>query len=255
MLPHATELFIPFVFGLSIIAIIYTSLVALVQQDMKKMIAYSSVAHMGFVTLGIFTLTIQGVEGAIFQMISHGIISAALFLCVGVVYDRLHTRDINHYGGLAKTMPFYATVFMVMMLGAVGLPGTSGFVGEFLVLLGTFRVDPVVATFAASGVVLGATYMLLLYRKVIFFQPVVRQDEADYEAGQNKNFQPGSKPVDDRHPAQNTGWSPVRLSDHSNCRNECSNDGNGYEAQLPVPFKRAKHQQQQSADCQEYFRI
>ena len=188
MLPHATELFIPFVFGLSIIAIIYTSLVALVQQDMKKMIAYSSVAHMGFVTLGIFTLTIQGVEGAIFQMISHGIISAALFLCVGVVYDRLHTRDINHYGGLAKTMPFYATVFMVMMLGAVGLPGTSGFVGEFLVLLGTFRVDPVVATFAASGVVLGATYMLLLYRKVIFGPPATSEVSAMPDLNKRESF-------------------------------------------------------------------
>ena len=188
MLPHATELFIPFVFGLSIIAIIYTSLVALVQQDMKKMIAYSSVAHMGFVTLGIFTLTIQGVEGAIFQMISHGIISAALFLCVGVVYDRLHTRDINHYGGLAKTMPFYATVFMVMMLGAVGLPGTSGFVGEFLVLLGAFRVDPAVATFAASGVVLGATYMLLLYRKVIFGAPATSEVSVMPDLNKRESF-------------------------------------------------------------------
>ena len=168
MLPQATEMFIPLVFGLSIIAIIYTSLIALVQQDMKKMIAYSSVAHMGFVTLGIFTLTEQGVDGAIFQMISHGIVSAALFLCVGVVYDRLHTRDINKYGGLAKTMPFYATIFMVLMLGSVGLPGTSGFVGEFLALLGAFKVDTVTATLASLGVVLGAAYMLLLYRKVIF---------------------------------------------------------------------------------------
>ncbi len=168
MLPDATEFFIPMIFGLSIIAIIYTSLVALVQQDMKKMIAYSSVAHMGFVTLGIFTLTAQGIEGAIFQMISHGIVSAALFLCVGVVYDRLHTRDINRYGGLAKNMPIYATIFMILMLGSVGLPGTSGFVGEFLVLLGTFKASPVVATFAATGVVLGAAYMLLLYRKVVF---------------------------------------------------------------------------------------
>jgi len=168
MLPDATQFFIPMVFGLSVIAIIYTSLVALVQQDMKKMIAYSSVAHMGFVTLGIFTVTVQGVEGAIFQMISHGIVSAALFLCVGVVYDRLHTRDINRYGGLAKNMPIYATVFMVMLLGSVGLPGTSGFVGEFLSLLGAFKVNTAVATVAASGVVLGAAYMLLLYRKVIF---------------------------------------------------------------------------------------
>lgn len=168
MLPDATEFFTPLVFALSVIAIIYTSLVALVQQDMKKMIAYSSVAHMGFVTLGIFTVTVQGVEGAIFQMISHGLVSAALFLCVGVVYDRLHTRDINRYGGLAKNMPVYATVFMIMMLGSVGLPGTSGFVGEFLSLLGAFQVSTMVATLAATGVVLGAAYMLLLYRKVIF---------------------------------------------------------------------------------------
>lgn len=168
MLPDATQFFMPLVFGLSVIAIIYTSLVALVQQDMKKMIAYSSVAHMGFVTLGIFTLTVQGIEGAIFQMISHGVVSAALFLCVGVVYDRLHTRDINSYGGVVKNMPLYAVVFMIMMLGSVGLPGTSGFVGEFLSLLGAFKVNPVVATFAATGVVLGAAYMLLLYRKVVF---------------------------------------------------------------------------------------
>jgi NADH-quinone oxidoreductase subunit M len=168
MLPDATLTFMPLVFGLSVIAIIYTSLVALVQQDMKKLIAYSSVAHMGFVTLGIFTLTHQGIEGAIFQMISHGIISAALFLCVGVVYDRLHTRDINKYGGIAKNMPIYAAVFMILMLGSVGLPGTSGFVGEFLVLLGAFRVDPVVAVFAGLGVVLGAAYMLHLYRKIVY---------------------------------------------------------------------------------------
>lgn len=178
MLPDATEFFIPLVFGLSVVAIIYTSLVALVQQDMKKMIAYSSVAHMGFVTLGIFTLTVQGIEGAIFQMISHGLVSAALFLCVGVVYDRLHTRDINRYGGLVKNMPLYATVFMIMMLGSVGLPGTSGFVGEFLALLGAFKVNTVVATLAATGVVLGAAYMLLLYRKVAFGP----QDNADAAA-------------------------------------------------------------------------
>lgn len=168
MLPEASVYFAPFVMWLSVIAIIYTSLVALVQEDMKKMIAYSSVAHMGFVTLGIFTFTQQGVEGAIFQMISHGVISAALFLCVGVVYDRLHTREIGRYGGLVKNMPAYAVVFMVFMLGSVGLPGTSGFVGEFLTLLGAFQADTVVAVFATSGVVLGAAYMLLLYRRVIF---------------------------------------------------------------------------------------
>jgi NADH-quinone oxidoreductase subunit M len=168
MLPDATDYFIPLVFALSVIAIIYTSLVALVQTDMKKLIAYSSVAHMGFVTMGIFTLNQQGVDGAIFQMISHGIISAALFLCVGVVYDRLHTRDIEKYGGIAKNMPVYAAVFMIFTMGSVGLPGTSGFVGEFLSLLGTFQVNTVVATFASLGVVLGAAYMLLLYRKVAF---------------------------------------------------------------------------------------
>ncbi len=153
---------------LSVIAIIYTSLVALVQEDMKKLIAYSSVAHMGFVTLGIFSATTQGIEGGIFQMLSHGIISAALFLCVGVVYDRLHTRDMSRYGGLVKNMPKYATVFMILMLGSVGLPGTSGFVGEFLTLMGAFQVNTVIATFATTGVVLGAAYMLVLYRKVIF---------------------------------------------------------------------------------------
>lgn len=168
MLPDATQYFIPLVFGLSVIAIIYTSLVALVQKDMKKLIAYSSVAHMGFVTLGIFTLNRQGIDGAIFQMISHGIVSAALFLCVGVVYDRLHTRDIDKYGGIAKNMPIYAAIFMVLVMGSVGLPGTSGFVGEFLALLGAFKVNTIVATLAATGVVFGAAYMLLLYRRVVF---------------------------------------------------------------------------------------
>lgn len=168
MLPDASEYFIPLIFGLSVIAIIYTSLVALVQTDMKKLIAYSSVAHMGFVTLGIFTMNQQGIDGAIFQMISHGVISAALFLCVGVVYDRLHTRDIEKYGGIAKNMPVYAAIFMIFTMGSVGLPGTSGFVGEFLSLLGAFQVSTIVTTFAALGVVLGAAYMLLLYRKVAF---------------------------------------------------------------------------------------
>ncbi len=178
MLPDATEFFAPMVFGLSVIAIIYTSLVALVQQDMKKMIAYSSVAHMGFVTLGIFTLNMQGVQGAVFQMISHGVVSAALFLAIGVVYDRLHTRDINRYGNLSKNMPIYAAVFVILMLGSVGLPGTSGFVGEFLSLLGAYKVDTVTATFAASGVVLGAAYMLLLTRKLVF-GPKVNQDASE----------------------------------------------------------------------------
>ncbi|HBR68201.1 MAG TPA: NADH-quinone oxidoreductase subunit M [Rhodospirillaceae bacterium] len=168
MLPDASVLFTPFVFWLSVIAIIYTSLVALVQEDMKKLIAYSSVAHMGFVTLGIFTLNVQGITGGIFQMLSHGIISAALFLCVGVVYDRLHTREIARYGGLVNNMPRYATVFMIFMLGSVGLPGTSGFVGEFLSLLGAYKANTIIAAFATTGVVLGAAYMLMLYRNVVF---------------------------------------------------------------------------------------
>ncbi|MBF0267644.1 MAG: NADH-quinone oxidoreductase subunit M [Alphaproteobacteria bacterium] len=175
MLPEATEYFTPLVYTLSIVAIIYTSLVALAQEDMKKLIAYSSVAHMGFVTIGIFAMTPQAVEGAIFQMLSHGVVSGALFLCVGVVYDRMHTREISRYGGLVQRMPRYALVFMVFMLAAVGLPGTSGFVGEFLVLLGAFRANTWVALLASTGVVLGAAYMLLLYRRVVFGK-LVRED-------------------------------------------------------------------------------
>ncbi len=168
MFPLASEMFAPLIFALSIIAIVYTSLVALAQSDMKKLIAYSSVAHMGFVTIGIFTLTEQGVAGAMFQMISHGLVSAALFFCVGVVYDRLHTRDISAYGGVAAVMPRYAVFFMFMMLASVGLPGTSGFVGELLVLVGAWKVSSGVAFFTATGLVLGATYMLWLYRRVMF---------------------------------------------------------------------------------------
>ena len=168
MLPYASEFFTPLVYSLSIVAIIYTSLVALAQLDMKKLIAYSSVAHMGFVTIGIFTVTMQGVQGALVQMLSHGVLSAALFLCVGVVYDRVHTRDIARYGGLVHRMPVYAFVFMIFMLGTVGLPGTSGFVGEFLVLVGAFRVNTWVAVLAATGIILGAAYMLYLYRRVFF---------------------------------------------------------------------------------------
>ena len=168
MLPEASAFFTPLVFTLSVVAIVYTSLVALAQKDMKKLIAYSSVAHMGFVTVGIFTVNQQGLEGAIFQMLSHGVVSAALFLCVGVVYDRLHTRDIERYGGLAENMPSYALVFMVFMLASVGLPGTSGFVGEFLVIIGAFQANTWVALLTASGMVLGAAYMLWLYRSVIF---------------------------------------------------------------------------------------
>jgi NADH-quinone oxidoreductase subunit M len=168
MFPFASQDFAPFVFTLSVIAIVYTSLVALVQEDMKKLIAYSSVAHMGFVTMGIFTATAQGVAGGIFQMVSHGVVSAALFLCVGVVYDRMHSRDIAAYGGLVNRMPAYAAVFMVFTLANVGLPGTSGFVGEFLTLLGAFKVNIVVATLATLGVILSACYALWLYRHVIF---------------------------------------------------------------------------------------
>lgn len=168
MLPYATDFFTPLIFTLSVIAIIYTSLVALAQEDMKKLIAYSSVAHMGFVTIGIFTLTYQGVQGAVVQMISHGVVSGALFLCVGVIYDRIHTREIARYGGLVERMPKYAIVFMVFMLASVGLPGTSGFVGEFLILVGAFQVNTWVAALATTGIILGAAYMLYLYRRVIF---------------------------------------------------------------------------------------
>ena len=168
MFPVASEYFTPLIFTLSIIAIIYTSLVALMQEDMKKLIAYSSVAHMGFVTLGIFTFTKQGIEGSIFQMLSHGLISAALFLCVGVVYDRVHSRLISSYGGLVNILPKYSLVFAVFMLGAVGLPGTSGFVGEMLVLLGAFQKNFLVAILASIGVILGAAYMLWLYKRVVF---------------------------------------------------------------------------------------
>jgi NADH-quinone oxidoreductase subunit M len=168
MFPFASHDFAPLVFALSVIAVVYTSLVALVQEDMKKLIAYSSVAHMGFVTMGIFALTTQGVAGGIFQMISHGVVSAALFLCVGVIYDRMHTREIAAYGGLVNRMPLYAAVFLLFTLANVGLPGTSGFVGEFLALIGTFRVNIPVATFASLGVILSAAYALWLYRKVVF---------------------------------------------------------------------------------------
>jgi len=168
MFASASDTFAPFVFTLSIVAIIYTSLVALAQEDMKKLIAYSSVAHMGFVTMGIFTLTHQGIEGSIYQMLSHGVVSGALFLCVGVVYDRMHTREISAYGGLVERMPFYAACFMVFTLANVGLPGTGGFIGEFLTMLGAFRVNTWVAIFAATGVILSAAYALYLYRRIIF---------------------------------------------------------------------------------------
>ena len=168
MFPDASHYFAPLVFAMSVIAIIYTSLVALVQEDMKKLIAYSSVAHMGFVTMGLFAMNEQAVQGAVFQMVSHGLVSGALFLCVGVVYDRLHTREIAAYGGIVKVMPVYAVAFMVFTMANVGLPGTSGFVGEFLTLIGVFNANSWVTFFATTGVILSAAYALYLYRRVVF---------------------------------------------------------------------------------------
>jgi len=178
MFPLATEYFAVLVFVLSVIAVVYTSLVALMQEDMKKLIAYSSVAHMGFVTIGIFTLNTQGVEGSIVQMLSHGLVSGALFLCVGVIYDRIHTREISRYGGLVNRMPKYALVFMVFTMAAVALPGTSGFVGEFLILAGAYKAGTWIAFGAATGMVLGAAYMLWLYRRVVFGE-LVKEDLKD----------------------------------------------------------------------------
>ena len=168
LLPEASQYFAPLIFGLSIVAIIYTSLVALVQEDMKKLIAYSSIAHMGFVTIGAFVMNMQAVQGSLFLMLSHGVVSAALFLCVGVVYDRMHTREIAAYGGLVHRMPRYAFTFLFFTLASVGLPGLSGFVGEFLVLIGTFKANTWVAFLATTGIILGAAYALWLYRKIIF---------------------------------------------------------------------------------------
>jgi NADH-quinone oxidoreductase subunit M len=168
MLPQASAQFAPLMFALGVIAVIYTSMVAFAQTDMKKLIAYSSVAHMGVVVIGIFTFNAQGLDGAIFQMLSHGIVSAALFLCVGVIYDRMHTRDIDRYGGLAERMPKYAAAFMLFTMATVGLPGTAGFAGEILVLIGSFKVSFWLALLGGSGMILGAIYSLYLYRRVIF---------------------------------------------------------------------------------------
>jgi len=168
LFPIASEIFTPLIYTLSVIAIVFTSLIALMQEDMKKLIAYSSVAHMGFVTLGIFTIQQQGIEGSIIQMISHGLVSAALFLCVGVVYDRMHSRLISTYGGLVTVVPKYAVLFMLFTLAALGLPGTSGFIGEFLILMGVFKDNFLVAVLASLGVILGAAYMLWLYKRVVF---------------------------------------------------------------------------------------
>ncbi|MCI0752800.1 NADH-quinone oxidoreductase subunit M [Teichococcus vastitatis] len=175
LLPQATEWFAPLIFALSVIAVVYTSLVALAQEDMKKLIAYSSVAHMGIVTMGIFTLNHQGLSGAIFQMLSHGVVSGALFLCVGVLYDRVHSREIARYGGVAKIMPSYAMVFMLFTMGSVALPGTAGFPGEFLVIVGAWQANPWVAFGGALGMILGAGYMLYLYRRVVFSR-ISRED-------------------------------------------------------------------------------
>jgi NADH-quinone oxidoreductase subunit M len=168
LFPEASETFTPLIYTLSVIAIIFTSLIALMQEDMKKLIAYSSVAHMGFVTLGIFTIQQQGIEGSIIQMISHGLVSAALFFCVGVVYDRIHSRLISTYGGIVTIVPKYAVLFMIFTLAALGLPGTSGFIGEFLILMGAFKDNFLVAVLASLGVILGAAYMLWLYKRVVF---------------------------------------------------------------------------------------
>jgi NADH-quinone oxidoreductase subunit M len=174
--------------GKSIIAIIYTSLIALMQEDMKKLIAYSSVAHMGFVTLGIFTIQQQGIEGSIIQMISHGLVSAALFLCVGVVYDRMHSRLISTYGGIVTVIPKYSVLFMLFTLAALGLPGTSGFVGEFLILMGVFKDNFLVAVIASLGVILGAAYMLWLYKRVVFGKLVNKELEKMIDLNRSEYF-------------------------------------------------------------------
>jgi NADH-quinone oxidoreductase subunit M len=168
LLPEASAEFAPLIFALSVIAVVYTSLVALAQEDMKKLIAYSSVAHMGIVTIGIFTFNAQGLSGALFTMLAHGVVSGALFLCVGVVYDRVHSREIARYGGVANIMPAYGLVFLFFTMASVGLPGLANFVGEFLVIVGAWKVNPWLALGAASGMVLGALYMLYLYRRVAF---------------------------------------------------------------------------------------
>ena len=168
MLPDASTYFAPYIYTLSVVAVIYTSLVALAQTDMKKLIAYSSVAHMGIVTIGIFTFNAQGISGALFQMLSHGVVAGALFLCVGVIYDRMHTREIARYGGLADRMPAYAATFMIFTMASVGLPGTAGFAGEFLVMIGSFKVNFWLAFLGGMGMILGAVYMLYLYRRIIF---------------------------------------------------------------------------------------
>jgi NADH-quinone oxidoreductase subunit M len=188
LFPIASEFFTPLIYTLSVIAIVFTSLIALMQEDMKKLIAYSSVAHMGFVTLGIFTIQQQGIEGSIIQMISHGLVSAALFLCVGVVYDRMHSRLINTYGGIVTIIPKYSVLFMLFTLAALGLPGTSGFVGEFLILMGAFKDNFLVAVIASLGVILGAAYMLWLYKRVVFGKLVNKELEKMIDLDRSEYF-------------------------------------------------------------------
>ncbi len=188
LFPIASELFTPFIYTLSIVAIVFTSLIALMQEDMKKLIAYSSVAHMGFVTLGIFTIQQQGIEGSIVQMISHGLVSAALFLCVGVVYDRMHSRLINTYGGIVTIVPKYSVLFMLFTLAALGLPGTSGFIGEFLILMAAFKDNFLVAVIASLGVILGAAYMLWLYKRVVFGKLVNKELEKMIDLDKSEYF-------------------------------------------------------------------
>jgi len=188
LFPIASEFFTPLIYTLSIIAILFTSLIALMQEDMKKLIAYSSVAHMGFVTLGIFTIQQQGIEGSIIQMISHGLVSAALFLCVGVVYDRMHSRLISTYGGIVMIIPKYSVLFMLFTLAALGLPGTSGFIGEFLILMGAFKDNFLVAVVASLGVILGAAYMLWLYKRVVFGKLVNKELEKMVDLNSSEYF-------------------------------------------------------------------
>ena len=188
LFPIASEIFTPLIYTLSVIAIVFTSLIALMQEDMKKLIAYSSVAHMGFVTLGIFSIQQQGIEGSIIQMISHGLVSAALFLCVGVVYDRMHSRLINTYGGIAMVIPKYSILFMLFTLAALGLPGTSGFIGEFLILMGVFKDNFLVAVIASLGVILGAAYMLWLYKRVVFGKLVNKELEKMVDLDRSEYF-------------------------------------------------------------------
>ena len=188
LFPIASEVFTPFIYTLSVVAIVFTSLIALMQEDMKKLIAYSSVAHMGFVTLGIFTIQQQGIEGSIIQMISHGLVSAALFLCVGVVYDRMHSRLISTYGGIVTVIPKYSVLFMLFTLAALGLPGTSGFIGEFLILMGVFKDNFLVAVIASLGVILGAAYMLWLYKRVVFGKLVNKELEKMIDLDRSEYF-------------------------------------------------------------------